>query len=312
MISFFDLLVYIFYFWFILIALKIIYWFYKVCFRKRKDLLNIYGKDSWVLVTGATDGIGKGFCEEFARTGFNIILVSRTQSKLDDVAKQLKEINPKIKTKTVVFDFSIKNKLLDYQNDFSKIFSEYDISILVNNIGRGGPNSFSDLSLTDIQENISLNIIPQVYMTKLLLGRLKERNNRSAIINLSSVVGTYPLTYFSQYGSAKAFNHFLSKGIEYEESNKIDIMSVKPFYVTSPLSGLSVSNGFDIVTPAQCVNGSLDCLGYENETCGYLSHQLLSNMYYLRFFVSENFTNKVIEYLVKDHMKVHEKNKNEK
>ncbi len=41
--------------------------------------LKIYGKNSWVIVTGATDGIGKGFCEEFAKRGFNILLVSRNQ-----------------------------------------------------------------------------------------------------------------------------------------------------------------------------------------------------------------------------------------
>ena len=37
----------------------------------------------WAVVTGATDGIGKGFVEELASRGMNIVLVSRTQSKLE-------------------------------------------------------------------------------------------------------------------------------------------------------------------------------------------------------------------------------------
>lgn len=42
-----------------------------------------YGKNSWAVVTGATDGIGKGFAIELAKRGFNIVLISRTMSKLE-------------------------------------------------------------------------------------------------------------------------------------------------------------------------------------------------------------------------------------
>ncbi|MBT3069252.1 SDR family NAD(P)-dependent oxidoreductase, partial [Rhodoferax sp. U11-2br] len=42
-----------------------------------------YGPGSWALITGASDGLGKAFAQELARHGFNLILVSRTQSKLD-------------------------------------------------------------------------------------------------------------------------------------------------------------------------------------------------------------------------------------
>jgi 17beta-estradiol 17-dehydrogenase / very-long-chain 3-oxoacyl-CoA reductase len=48
----------------------------------RHDLLNRYGKGSWVVITGASDGIGKQYAIEMANIGFNIVLVSRTLSKL--------------------------------------------------------------------------------------------------------------------------------------------------------------------------------------------------------------------------------------
>lgn len=44
-----------------------------------RNLKQRYGENSWVMVTGASDGIGKGFCEEFAKLGFNIVLVARNQ-----------------------------------------------------------------------------------------------------------------------------------------------------------------------------------------------------------------------------------------
>ncbi len=72
----------------------------KHIFRKRHDLLQRYAGgqtgQAWAVVTGASDGIGAAFCEELARIGFNIALVSRTLSKLETVEKLCKLANPKI------------------------------------------------------------------------------------------------------------------------------------------------------------------------------------------------------------------------
>lgn len=48
-----------------------------------------YGADSWAVVTGASDGIGKAFCYELAKEGFNVALISRTESKMDAICKDL-------------------------------------------------------------------------------------------------------------------------------------------------------------------------------------------------------------------------------
>lgn len=53
-----------------------------------------YGKGSWVLVTGASDGMGAEYCRQLAARGFNIVLVSRTLSKLQSVAKEVQTANP--------------------------------------------------------------------------------------------------------------------------------------------------------------------------------------------------------------------------
>jgi 17beta-estradiol 17-dehydrogenase / very-long-chain 3-oxoacyl-CoA reductase len=54
---------------------------YQVKIRPSKNLLSRYGK-SYAVITGSTSGIGYGFALELAKRGFNIILVSRTESKL--------------------------------------------------------------------------------------------------------------------------------------------------------------------------------------------------------------------------------------
>jgi 17beta-estradiol 17-dehydrogenase / very-long-chain 3-oxoacyl-CoA reductase len=44
---------------------------------------------SVTVVTGSTDGIGKAYALELARRGVNIVLISRTQQKLDEVAAEI-------------------------------------------------------------------------------------------------------------------------------------------------------------------------------------------------------------------------------
>ena len=56
--------------------------------RRRYNLNARYGGDGvWACVTGSTSGIGFGFCEELAHLGFNILMVSRSEDKLQEKKK---------------------------------------------------------------------------------------------------------------------------------------------------------------------------------------------------------------------------------
>ena len=69
-----------------------------------------YGKGSWAVVTGATDGIGKAAAMYLANEGFNVVLISRTMAKLESVANEAKESAKKhgknIDTRVVQLDFT--------------------------------------------------------------------------------------------------------------------------------------------------------------------------------------------------------------
>ena len=55
-----------------------------VHFKPFPDLKKVYGENSWVVVTGGSDGIGFGFCEELAARGFNICIISRSGDKIKE------------------------------------------------------------------------------------------------------------------------------------------------------------------------------------------------------------------------------------
>jgi len=79
-------------------------------FREKKDLLQRYANGevgkAWAVVTGCTSGIGEAYSVELAKLGFNIALVARSQEKLVASEKKLQQLNPKIKTRTVLADFN--------------------------------------------------------------------------------------------------------------------------------------------------------------------------------------------------------------
>ena len=66
-------------------------------------MIERYGKNSWVLVTGASDGIGKEFCNQLAKIGFNICLQGRNKEKLEKVADEIRSIG-NVKTRVIVAD----------------------------------------------------------------------------------------------------------------------------------------------------------------------------------------------------------------
>ena len=54
-------------------------------FRKTYNMFERYGQlDSWVVVTGGSDGIGLEICEQMAQLGFNICIVGRSESKINE------------------------------------------------------------------------------------------------------------------------------------------------------------------------------------------------------------------------------------
>ena len=70
-------------------------------------------KPAWALVTGGSEGIGKEFVLNLAKSGFNIAICSRSISKLDDAKKEVEAKYPNIEVRSYPLDFS---KTIDYSS----------------------------------------------------------------------------------------------------------------------------------------------------------------------------------------------------
>ena len=236
--------------------------------------LSKYGEPgTWALITGATDGIGLAFANEFASQKFNIILVSRTLEKLQKVSDELTSKHG-ISTEIVVADFSQSNE--NPEEFFDNIFSQLKglkIGILVNNVGDAATKKFADHTPEDLKRVNSLNLWPIVYMTKRALPGMLE-NDHGAIINLSSVAGMRPMYSTPLYSPGKAFDDFFSRVISLEHGGKIDCISLRPAFVSTNLTRNKKVGGI-CISPQDCVQGCLQALGKTHYTNGALPHRIV-------------------------------------
>lgn len=134
---------------------------------------------------------------------------------------------------------------------------DVDISILVNNVGMYLNNiSFETQTSTELLNMISMNIASQVLLTRHLITQIKNRKQKGAIISLSSVTSIKPLGGFAIYGAAKSFNDYFSQAIGEEYKGQIDLLSLKPGWVDTPMTSSYKKKPLQI-TPEECADGAL-------------------------------------------------------
>lgn len=81
------------------------------------------------IITGSTDGIGKAYAFELAKLGFDLVLISRTPKKLEDVANEIKEKHGDVKIKNIPFDFTNAN-LADYESTILSELNKLEVGVL--------------------------------------------------------------------------------------------------------------------------------------------------------------------------------------
>lgn len=161
------------------------------------------------LITGASSGLGKDFAKILSEKGYEIILVSRDQSKLEKVKKELKT-----DSRIICTDLSNDDNCIQL---FNKIKNE-DIDIVINNAGFGVFGNFNETLLEREIEMINTNIKAVHILTKLFYEKfIKE--NKGYILNVSSSAAFQPGPLMATYYASKSYVYNLTCAI-YEEARR--------------------------------------------------------------------------------------------
>ena len=176
------------------------------------------------LITGASSGIGKDMAKILNRKGYNLVLVSRDEEKLNNVKKELEKEKKENKIEIISMDLS------DEYNCKKLCDQVKDIDILINNAGFGDCGSFLKTDLEKEIKMIKTNIIAYHILMKEYLKQMKEKNS-GKILNVASIAGFMPGPLMATYYATKAYVVRLSEGIREElkkEKSKVQISILCP------------------------------------------------------------------------------------
>ncbi|KAK5999978.1 hypothetical protein QM012_005066 [Aureobasidium pullulans] len=142
-----------------------------------------------VLLTGASMGIGEAIADSLAKEGANLILVSRSEDKLSNIAARLSKAHPDGRCVYRTADVS------DYESIDKVVKSATEeigtIDILINNAGLalGAPNAFPELSIKDILTMNNTNVNGLMLTTYSVLRHGMRKRGEGTIFNITSVTG---------------------------------------------------------------------------------------------------------------------------
>lgn len=188
-------------------------------------------KQSWALVTGASDGIGFALAHELCYRGFNVILHGRNPAKLEGVKSTLMLAFPSTQIRLIVLDASLLVSSSSLQRLVAGI-QDVHLSVLINNVGGTSPVSpdfktLKDHTHDEVDALLNLNSRFATQLTRAILPLL-QRNQPGLIINIGSAV-SMGFPYLTVYSGAKGFNVSWGKSLQIElkaEGQDISVMGV--------------------------------------------------------------------------------------
>lgn len=177
------------------------------------------------LITGASSGIGLELAHIHANKGGDLIIVARSEDKLQALKNELESAH-KIKVEIAVKDLSQANAGEELYNDIKERGLEVDI--LINNAGFGGIGNFHEREWKSDLEMMNLNMIALTTLTRLFLNDFTAKN-QGKILNVSSTASLMPGPRQAVYYATKAFVTSFSNAIaeELKESN-ITVTNLMP------------------------------------------------------------------------------------
>ncbi|MFT4614718.1 MAG: short-subunit dehydrogenase [Bacteroidia bacterium] len=222
-----------------------------------QNLVEKYG--GWALVTGGSQGIGKGFARRLAQEGFNIVLTARRDEILQAAAAELRD-EFSVETRTLALDMTLEGAIENIQ----AFVADLEIGFLVNNVAFSKPAPFLDLSERNLRKQIYVNVETVAMLTS-HFGRMMRERDRGAIINVSSRTGELAMPYFAMYCATKSFINLLTESLWFEmKDTNVDVVVVKPDQTATEgylAKNPTIWGDAGIQSVEDCVEESMSALG---------------------------------------------------
>ena len=195
-------------------------------------------KNSTVVVTGASSGIGAELARELARRGYGVTLVARRKDKLTELANEIKvQCGVEAAVESADLQESAERERL------AKSLASRNVVGLVNNAGYGSTGAFVEADLDWQQNMVQLNCQALLHLTGLLLPPMVDAGH-GAVLNVASLAACQPIPNMAAYAATKAFVLYFSEALHQElASSGVSVTALQPGPVKTEFWELSGDKG---------------------------------------------------------------------
>ena len=238
------------------------------------------GGDWWAVITGATDGAGKGYAERLAGDGLNIVLVSRTPAKLDRVKTEIRS-KYGVDVTTVAIDFA-NDDPNDYMKKLVEAVKDKKIGALINNVGMVYGDKIPTTDPAKVRQILNCNIGSVTYVSLAVLP-LMIRQRKGIVVNVSSDSCLASTAEWGYYAGSKAYTLLYTEGIRRElEDHGINVLLSRPGFIdTKMVAGMKT---VAMLSVQDYVNNTLADVGRKEISPGDARNGLM------QFLLSFSFT----------------------
>ncbi len=158
-------------------------------------------RDRWVLVTGASSGLGADFARNFAARGCKLVLVARREERLAQLAAELAKHHG-TETRVVALDLTVDDAAEQVRDLL--LAEGIDVHVLVNNAGAGafGPFLASDWSRQ--RQTLALDVMALAHLTHCFAKDMATRGS-GYVLQVASIGAFLPTPTYATYSAAKSF-----------------------------------------------------------------------------------------------------------
>jgi 7-alpha-hydroxysteroid dehydrogenase len=197
------------------------------------DLFRLDGKVA--ILTGAGRGIGAASAIALAECGANVVIASRTQADLDEVAAKVAKTGQR--AVTVAGDLADLDVMRSLVTRAREEFGRLDV--VVNNVGGAIPLPFFDTSPEYLEEAFHFNVTT-AHALNLVAVPLMLENGGGSIVNISSVMGRVAGRGYSAYGATKAALSHYTRLVSKDLAPRIRVNAIA--------AGSTATSALEIVT----------------------------------------------------------------
>ena len=164
----------------------------------------------YIVITGASSGIGADTAKAFARRGENLILIARRAELLQSLKDEIAKISPEPDVIVKICDLACSENVLALWDELKS----YELKALINNAGFGDYGAVGERDLSKISQMLQLNVISLTLLSHLFVRDYKYKP--AQLINISFAGGYSMVPNAVTYCASKFFVSAFTEGLHHE------------------------------------------------------------------------------------------------